>query len=70
MDIEQLRTVSYVVVSGVLVVALYEYIVYLYRSEKKGERDYEKYGKLALEDEIGDPLVEDKPASQRYKDEK
>ncbi len=35
-----------------LVVMLYWYIVYLYRSEKKGEKDYEKLGKIALDDEL------------------
>jgi cytochrome c oxidase cbb3-type subunit 4 len=31
---------------------LYSYIVYLYRSEKKGEKDYEKLGRIAIDDEI------------------
>jgi len=49
---------------------LYGYIVHLYRSEKKGERDYEKYGNIALDDEITSTPVEDKPASQReYKED-
>jgi cytochrome c oxidase cbb3-type subunit 4 len=52
-----------------LVIMLYGYIIHLYRSEKKGERDYEKYGKIALDDEITSTPVEDKPASQRYKEE-
>ena len=70
MDIEKWRVVAYVVTSGVLVAILYGYIVYLYRNEKTGKRDYEKYGKLALDDEIDSPLIEDKPISERYKDEK
>ncbi|NWF67087.1 MAG: cytochrome c oxidase, cbb3-type, CcoQ subunit, partial [Campylobacterales bacterium] len=49
-----------------LVIVLYGYIVHLYRSEKKGERDYEKYGKIALDDELNSPPVEDLPASKRY----
>jgi len=52
-----------------LVIMLYGYIVHLYRAEKKGERDYEKYGNIALDDEITSAPVEDKPASQRYKEE-
>ncbi|HFQ61553.1 MAG TPA: cytochrome c oxidase, cbb3-type, CcoQ subunit [Epsilonproteobacteria bacterium] len=52
-----------------LVIMLYWYIIYLYRSEKKGERDYEKYGNIALDDEITSTPVEDKPASQRHKEE-
>ena len=53
-----------------LVIMLYGYIIHLYRSEKKGERDYEKYGQIALDDEITSTPVEDKPASERYKEEK
>jgi len=48
-------------------VMLYGYIVYLYRSEKKGEKDYEKLGNIALDDEIdsapvnsSDPLPDEK----------
>ena len=52
-----------------LVIMLYGYIIHLYRSEKKGERDYEKYGNIALDDEITSTPVEDKPASERYKEE-
>ena len=44
-----------------LVVILYGYILHLYRSEKKGERDYEKYGKMALDDELHDRPVEKNP---------
>jgi len=44
-----------------LVVILYGYILHLYRSEKKGERDYEKYGKMALDDELSDKPVEANP---------
>lgn len=52
-----------------LVIMLYGYIIHLYRSEKKGERDYEKYGNIALDDEVTSDPVEDKPASERYKEE-
>ncbi len=52
-----------------LVIMLYGYIIHLYRSEKKGERDYEKYGNIALDDEITSTPVEDKSASERYKEE-
>ncbi len=55
-----------------LVVMLYGYIVYLYRSEKKGEKDYEKLGKIALDDELdstpvntSDPLPSDEKEQNR-----
>jgi cytochrome c oxidase cbb3-type subunit 4 len=70
MDIRELQGYASFFMTIFLVVMLYWYIVHLYRSEKKGERDYEKYGKIALDDEITSVPVEDKPASQReYKEE-
>ena len=70
MDLRNLQGYASFVMSIFLVVMLYWYIIHLYRSEKKGERDYEKYGKIALDDEITSTPVEDKPASEReYKEE-
>jgi len=58
MSMDQLSIYLYVIGSGITVVIFYSYIVYLYRSEKKGEKDYEKYGKIALDDEIDSTPVE------------
>ena len=69
MDIRELQGYASFFMTIFLVVMLYGYIIYLYRSEKKGERDYEKYGNIAIDDEIDSTPVEDKPASQRYKEE-
>jgi cytochrome c oxidase cbb3-type subunit 4 len=41
-----------------LVIVLYGYIVHLYRSEKRGEKDYEKYGNIALDDEVDSTPIE------------
>ncbi|EOA2509255.1 cytochrome c oxidase, cbb3-type, CcoQ subunit [Campylobacter upsaliensis] len=43
-----------------LVVVLYAYWLHLYRSEKRGERNYEKYADLALNDELDDRILENK----------
>ena len=43
-----------------LVVVLYAYWFHLYRSEKRGERNYEKYADLALYDELDDRILENK----------
>ena len=51
------------------VIMLYGYIIYLYRSEKKGERDFEKYSNIALDDEIDSAPVENKTAAQKRKEE-
>ena len=52
-----------------LTVVLYSYILHLYRSEKKGLRDYEKYGRMAIEDEIDDKPVEKNPKVMNEKKE-
>jgi cytochrome c oxidase cbb3-type subunit 4 len=70
MDIRNLQGYASFFMTIFLVIMLYGYIIHLYRSEKKGERDYEKYGNIALDDEITSTPVEDKTASQRdYKEE-
>lgn len=43
-----------------LVVVLYAYWFHLYKAERKGERDYEKYANLALNDDIDDSVLEKK----------
>ena len=43
-----------------LSVVLYAYYFHLYKREKKGERNYEKYAKLALNDELDDGILENK----------
>ena len=58
MDIKLLQGVMYFVLIVFLTFILYGYIIHLYRSEKRGERDYEKYGKMALDDEITSEPVE------------
>lgn len=42
-----------------LVVVLYGYIFHLYRAEKTGTRNYEKYANIALNDNIDDTPVEE-----------
>ncbi|MEA1880374.1 MAG: cytochrome c oxidase, cbb3-type, CcoQ subunit [Campylobacterota bacterium] len=65
MDIRNLQGYASFFMTVFLVIMLYGYIIHLYRSEKKGERDYEKYGRIALDDEIDSTPVEDKPAGER-----
>ena len=67
MGIRELQGYASFFMSIFLVVMLYWYILYLYRSEKKGEKDYEKLGNIALDDEISstpinssDSLLSDK----------
>ncbi|MRI84224.1 MAG: cytochrome c oxidase, cbb3-type, CcoQ subunit [Nitratiruptor sp.] len=58
MDIKLLQGVMYFGLIVFLTVVLYGYIFHLYRSEKRGERDYEKYGRMALDDELTSTPVE------------
>lgn len=69
MDIRELQGYASFFMTIFLVVMLYGYIIHLYRSEKKGERDYEKYGNIALDDEVDSKPVEEDPVSQSEKKE-
>jgi cytochrome c oxidase cbb3-type subunit IV len=58
-DIATFQAYGYFFFTAFLVAVLYGYIYHLYSSQKKGERDYEKYGSLALDDEITDQPIEE-----------
>ncbi|ELF2320497.1 cytochrome c oxidase, cbb3-type, CcoQ subunit [Campylobacter lari] len=61
MDLElirELQAYGFFALVVFLVVVLYSYWFHLYRSEKIGRRNYEKYADLALHDEIGDRVLE------------
>ncbi|MFV0482050.1 MAG: cytochrome c oxidase, cbb3-type, CcoQ subunit [Campylobacteraceae bacterium] len=48
----------YIILTVLLAVGLYWYIFHLYRSEKIGRKNYEKYADIALHDEVYDTPVE------------
>ncbi len=58
MDIGAIQAYAYFFFTAFLVVVLYAYIYHLYSSQRKGKRDYEKYGNIALNDEITDQPIE------------
>jgi|AAUQ01.1.fsa_nt_gi cytochrome c oxidase cbb3-type subunit 4 len=60
-EIDQFRIYAYLIGTGAVTIIFYAYIIYLYRSEKKGERNYEKYGRLAIEDELDSNILEKNP---------
>ncbi|HHS93217.1 MAG TPA: cytochrome c oxidase, cbb3-type, CcoQ subunit [Campylobacterales bacterium] len=67
MDIRELQGYGMFFMTIFLVIMLYGYIFHLYRSEKKGTRDFEKYGRIALDDNIdSSPVEEKKPAERDY----
>lgn len=61
MDMELIREIqayAYFVLIVGLCIGLYAYFFHLLKSEKTGRRNFEKYGDLALNDEIDDALLE------------
>jgi len=68
-DIRNLQGYASFIMTIFLVIVLYGYIIHLYRSEKKGERDYEKYGNIALDDEIDSAPIEENPKTQSENEE-
>lgn len=58
MDIGTVQAYAYFAFTAFLAAVLYGYIWHLYSSQRKGERDYEKYGNIALHDEVTDKPVE------------
>ncbi len=65
MDLDTFQAYATILMTILLVIVLYAYILHLYRSEKKGVADYEKYGKLAVDDEIDSQLIEKNPKLEK-----
>lgn len=73
MEMETIRVIQaygYFFFTVFMVVVLYGYIYHLYRSEKTGRRNYEKYGNIALNDGINDQPVEKISAKEDNTNEK
>ncbi len=68
MSVEDIAGYGYFFLTALLVLLLYGYIWHLYKSEKIGRRNYEKYGKIALDDEIESEPV-DPHHSKKKKEE-
>jgi cytochrome c oxidase cbb3-type subunit 4 len=68
-DLNTFSAYGYFFLTVFLVVVLYSYIYHLYSSEKKGTRNYEKYGDMALNDEITDKPVESVSEDETKKEE-
>ncbi len=58
MELGQIQAYAYFFFTAFLVTVLYAYIVHLYRAEKKGTRNYEKYGNLAINDDVSTTPIE------------
>lgn len=51
---------AYFFLIAFLTIVLYAYIVHLYKTQRSGKRDYEKYANLALDDDIDSSLLENR----------
>ena len=63
-NIRELQAYGYFFLTAFLAITLYAYFFHLYKSEKTGRRNYEKYSKLALNDEIGGEILERKATKE------
>ena len=69
MDIRELQGYANFFMTIFLVIMLYGYIIHLYRSEKKGESDYEKFGNIALDDNIDSKPIVPNPKTLKENEE-
>ena len=67
--LRETQAYAYWFFSLALVVFMCGYIFHIYRSQYKGIRDDEKYGRLALDDELSDDLVEAREEKKNAKKE-
>ena len=66
--IRELKAYGYILFTIFLAVILYSYLYHLYKAEKIGTRNYEKYANIALHDNIDDAPVEAMPPLNKEKD--
>ena len=63
-NIREIQAYGYFFLTAFLAITLHAYFFHLYKSEKTGRRNYEKYSKLALNDEIGGEILERKATKE------
>ena len=57
-SIELIQAGAFISLGLFMSVMLYGYIFHLYKRERTGERNYEQYSKLALDDELTSEVLE------------
>ncbi|WP_169784934.1 cytochrome c oxidase, cbb3-type, CcoQ subunit [Campylobacter curvus] len=57
-NIRDFQAYGYFFFTVFLVLVLYGYFYHLYKSERTGRRDYERYSNLALNDEVESEILE------------
>lgn len=64
----ELQSYAYIGATIFLVLVMYSYLYHLYRAEKKGTRNYEKYANIPLHDNIDDTPIESRSPSNKEKE--
>lgn len=59
MTLGELSAYGYFILTVSLSLLFMAYVYHLYTAEKKGTKDYEKYGDIALHDELTDEPIEE-----------
>ncbi|MDE6885975.1 MAG: cytochrome c oxidase, cbb3-type, CcoQ subunit [Helicobacteraceae bacterium] len=62
------RGYIYFIATILLVLFLYSYIYYMYKVQRSGKKNYEKYARLALDDGILDTPIESREIKQKGED--
>ncbi|CAD7287521.1 hypothetical protein LMG7974_00400 [Campylobacter majalis] len=57
--IRELQAYGFFIFVVVLVCVLYGYCYHLYKTERAGKRNYEKYSNLALDDDLDSVVIEE-----------
>ena len=66
--IQIIQVYAYLFITLLLVVLVYAYIYHLYKSQRSGKIDYEKYARLALDDGLNDSLIEKRSNQEKRKE--
>ncbi len=66
--IRELQAYGYIFAMVFLSVILYAYLFHLFRAEKKGTRNYEKYGNIPLQDDLEDAPIEPRLPTNKAKE--
>ncbi len=66
--LKEIQAYAYFFFTALLCVILYAYIYHLYNSEKKGDKNYEKFSNIALDDEVDStPIQKDSNDEHKQK---
>jgi cytochrome c oxidase cbb3-type subunit 4 len=68
-ELREIQAYAYFFFTLFLVIILYGYIYHLFKAERTGTRNYEQYGKLALDDELDSTPLESREEDKVNKKE-